>query len=760
MTIYRPDGDRYKSAANTPADFARGIHGSRSPAILRETDVPLPSRSPPRPAQRIHRVESPGGVREDPYYWLRDDTRTDPDVLAHLRAENDHAAALLAPVQPLIETLYAEIVGRLKQDDSSVPARYRGYWYWSHFETGQQYPVYLRRRDGAPESDAVVLLDGNAMALGHAFFQLANYEVSPDNRLLAFAVDTVGRRQFQLRIKDLATGELLPDIIENAEADLAWADDNCTLLYVEKDPVTLLGRRVRCHVLGSTAPDALVYEEPDESFGIALERSKSERYLFIGSESTTSSEWRYAQASDPALAFTVFAPRAEDHEYQLDHLDDRFLIRSNWRAQNFRIASAPVTDRQAQQQPDRWSDVVAHDPQIFVQDFELFRDFLAVSERSGGLSKIRVQRWGQTAELLLADDPAYTMHLGSNPEIDATRLRYVYTSLTTPATTYEIDIRSGERTLLKREPVLGDFDPARYASEFLWAPARDGELVPVSVVYRRDTPRDGSAPLFLYAYGSYGLSMDPAFSSARLSLLDRGFIYAIAHIRGGQELGRRWYDAGRLLEKWNTFNDFIDVTDFLIAQRYATAGNIYASGGSAGGLLMGTVINTAPEKYGGIVANVPFVDIVTTMLDESIPLTTLEYDEWGDPNEPEFYRYMLSYSPYDNVRAQAYPPLLVTTGLWDSQVQYYEPAKWVARLRDLKTDTNPVLLHTNLEAGHGGQSGRFERLREVAREYGFVIALTRGGLGARGVGLGQEPDSLVPTRDPRPEPRSLSSGAP
>ncbi|HEY6641681.1 S9 family peptidase [Povalibacter sp.] len=711
---------------------------------------------PPRPAQRPYRVESPNGSRTDPYYWLRDDTRTSPDVLAHLRAENDYTAAMLAPVQPLIDGLYTEIVGRLKQDDSSVPVRYRGHWYWTHYETGGQYPIYLRRRDGDDPAAAVVLLDCNAMAQGHAFFQLANYEVSPDDRLLAFAVDTVGRRQFQLRIKDLATGELLPDIIENAEADLAWADDNRTLLYVEKDPVTLLGRRVRSHVLGSTAPDALIYEELDESFGIALERSKSDDYLFIGSESTTSSEWRYARANDPTFDFTVFAPRADDHEYQIDHLDDRFLVRTNSQAQNFRIVAVPVADRQAQGQPDRWVDVIAHDPQILVQDFELFRDFLAVSERSGGLSKIRVQRWGQSAELLLADDPAYTMHLGANPEIDATRLRYVYTSLTTPASTYDIDIHSGERTLLKREPVLGDFDSSNYASEFLWAPARDGERIPVSVVYRKDTPRDGSAPLFLYAYGSYGLSMDPAFSSARLSLLDRGFIYAIAHVRGGQELGRRWYDDGRLLHKWNTFNDFLDATDFLIAQRYASAGRIYASGGSAGGLLMGTAINMAPEKYGGVVANVPFVDIVTTMLDESIPLTTLEYDEWGNPNEADFYRYMLSYSPYDNVSAQAYPPMLVTTGLWDSQVQYYEPAKWVARLRDLKTDTNPILLHTNLDAGHGGQSGRFERLREVAREYGFVIALAKSGLAAGAWGPVPEAESHAPA--PSPQPPAGSSG--
>jgi len=671
-----------------------------------------------------------------------------------LKAENDYAEAVLAPVQPLVDELFAEMMARLKQDDSSVPVRYRGYWYWTRFETGREYPVYLRRAD-APDAPATVLLDCNALAAGHAFFQLANYEVSPDNRLLAFAVDTVGRRQYQLRIKDLVTGELLPDVIENAEADLAWADDNRTLLYVEKDPVTLLGRRVRRHALGSATADPLVYEEQDESFGLALERSKSDRYLFIGSESTTSSEWRYARADDPSFEFRLLAARAPDHEYQLDHLGERFLIRTNWQAQNFRIASVAIAEPQLHAQPDRWDSVLAHDPQILVQDFDVFHDFLAVSERSGGLCKIRVQPWGGSARLLDADDPTYTMQLGANPEIDSTQLRYVYTSLTTPSSTYAIDIRSGERTLLKREPVLGDFDPARYSSEFLWVPARDGERIPVSVVYRKDTPRDGSAPTFLYAYGSYGLSMDPAFSSARLSLLDRGFIYAIAHVRGGQELGRRWYDAGRLLNKWNTFRDFIDVADFLIDARYAARGRIYSSGGSAGGLLVAAVLNTAPEKFGGAVANVPFVDIVTTMLDESIPLTTLEYDEWGNPNESDFYRYMLSYSPYDNVRAQAYPPLLVTTGLWDSQVQYYEPAKWVARLRELKTDTNAVLLHTNLDAGHGGQSGRFERLHEVAREYGFVIALARGTLGTEMQTAGQ---TRASDPGPDPEPRVLLPG--
>jgi len=689
------------------------------------TSVP----TPPQPTKRPYRVESPNGSREDSYYWLRDDTRSDPQVLAHLRAENEYTAAVLAPSQPLIDQLYREILGRLKQDDASVPVRYRGYWYWMRYDTGREYPVYLRRADRLGSVDAV-LLDCNALAQDHAFFQLGNYEVSPDNRLLAYTVDTVGRRQYQLRIKDLESGELLADVIDNVEPDVVWADDNRTLLYIEKDPVTLLGRRVRRHRLGAAAvDDTAIYEEPDESFGLVLERSKSEQYLFIGSESTTSSEWRYARADDPALEFQVFTARRADHEYQIEHLEQRFLIRTNWEAENFRVMEVPVAAAadagsvEKYGQRDRWLDVVQHDSEVFIHDFEVFRDFLAVSERSGGLRKIRVQRWGGAAQHLIADDPAYTMYLGANPELDSSQLRYSYTSLTTPTSTYEYDIRTGERTLLKREPVLGDFDPADYASEFLWAPARDGERIPISVVYRKDTPRDGSAPLYLYGYGAYGHCIDPMFSSSRLSLLDRGFIYAVAHVRGGQEMGRRWYDAGRLLNKPNTFSDFIDATDFLIAQRYASRGRVYASGGSAGGLLIGAVLNDAAERYGGAIASVPFVDVVTTMLDESIPLTTLEYDEWGDPSQPAFYRQMLAYSPYDNVRAQPYPPLLVTTGLWDSQVQYYEPAKWVARLREVKTDSHPVLLHVNMEAGHGGKSGRFEHLREIAREYGFVIVL-------------------------------------
>ena len=679
---------------------------------------------PPAPPARPQRVASPyGSQRLDPYYWLRDDERKNPEVIGLLAAETRHCDAVLEPVKPLMDELYQEIVGRLKQDDSSVPVRHRGYWYVVRYETGRQYPVVVRWPDGRPAEEQL-LLDCNVLALGHPFFQLGGYEVSQDNRLIAYTEDTVGRRQFRLRVKEIAGGALLPDAVENLEPDVAWADDNRTVLYVEKDPVTLLGRRVRAHMLGGS-DERLIYEEPDERFSLAVMRSKSDEYLYIGSESTTSSEWRYARADDPCLQFHLFSAREPDHEYQIEHLGEHFYMRTNRDALNFRIVKTPLG---AAGERSRWVDVAPHDADVFIQSFDLFDTFLAVSERSGGLAKIRVQRWGEAPFHLIADDPAYTMRLGANPEIESKKLRFVYSSLTTPGTTYEQTIATGERVLLKREPVLGDFDPAYYRSEFVWAPARDGERIPVSIVYRKDLVLDGRAPLYQYAYGSYGLSTDPTFSSSRLSLLDRGFVYAIAHVRGGQELGRRWYDAGRLKQKWNTFYDFIDVTDFLVAEGYCARDKVFPAGGSAGGLLMGVIMNVAPEKYAGVVAHVPFVDVVTTMLDDTIPLTTLEYEEWGNPRERDYYEYMLSYSPYDNVRRQAYPPLLATTRLWDSQVQYYEPAKWVARLRPLNTSSSPILLHVNLEAGHGGKSGRFERLFEVAREYGFVLGLAQGRL--------------------------------
>jgi len=695
--------------------------------------------SPPIAKICAHDVAGPGHLRQDPYYWLRDDTRSDAHVLAYLQAETAHAQAMLAPCRPLMDQLYQEMVGRLKQDDQSVPFRHRGYWYSKRFVTGAEYPLIMRRPD-VPSALESVLLDCNQLAAGYAFFQLGSYDASPDGRLLAYTEDIVGRRQFRLHIRDIGSGELLPDVLDNVEPGSAWMDDNRTLLYVEKDPITLLGRRVRAHVLGTPqSEDRLVYEEPDESFDLSVERSKSEAYVLIASASTTSSEWRCTGTADTSLSFDVIVPRSANHEYEVEHLEQRFVIRTNLDAQNFRIVEVPVDEAG---DVSRWRDVVAHDAEVFIHDYDVFRDFLAVSERSSGLRRLRVQPWAGTPTYLAADDPAYAMWLGANLELDTTKLRYVYSSLTTPTTTYEQDMVTGTRTLLKRETVLGDFDPDHYASEFVWAPARDGQRIPISIVYRKDTPLDGSAPLYVYGYGAYGLSMDPAFSSSRLSLLDRGFVYAIAHVRGGQEMGRRWYEAGRLQHKWNTFNDFIDATDYLVGRRYGARDKVFAAGGSAGGLLMGVIANVAADRYAGLVAHVPFVDIVTTMLDESIPLTTLEYEEWGNPNERSAYEYMLSYSPYDNVRTQEYPPMLVTTGLWDSQVQYFEPAKWVAKLRTQTTGEQPLLLHVDLSTGHGGKSGRFGHMEEVAREYAFLVSLANDPNVFSGAGAGRHRDVL------------------
>jgi oligopeptidase B len=678
------------------------------------------TRPPPRAAIRPHPVVSPFGTRVDPYYWLRDDARADPQVLAYLGAENDYRDECLAQLKPLEERLYAEIIGRIKQDDATVPARRNGYWYYSRYETGREYPIHARRKD-APDAPEEILLDDNAAAAGYEFYQSAGLEVSHDNRLLAWAEDTVGRRQFVVSIRNLQTGERYADRLGNVESDLAWANDGRTLLYVEKHPETLLGYRVRKHVLGTpVASDPIVYEQDDESFYTGLYKSKSEHFIYIVAQSTVASEYRYARADDPALEFRVALPRERDHEYQLQDIGSRFVIRSNWQAPNFQVFEAAFEDIGDR---SRWKSLLPHRADAFVARIEAFRDYLVIAERSSALRKIRVRRWDGTREFLIdAAESAYTMALGTNDETDTDVLRYVYTSLTTPATTYDFDMTSGERTLLKREPVLGDFDGANYSTELRWATARDGARVPVSLLYRRDTARDGSAPLYQYAYGAYGLSQDPAFRSSVLSLVDRGFVYAIAHVRGGQEVGRTWYDAGRLLAKRNSFDDYIDVTRFLVAERYAHPRRVFGMGGSAGGLLIAAVANLAPEQYCALVAHVPFVDIVTTMLDPSIPLTTNEYDEWGNPAaDRTIYDYMLSYSPYDNVAARAYPAMLITTGLWDSQVQYWEPAKWVARLRTLKTDSNALLFRTNLEAGHGGQSGRFQRYREIAEEYAFVL---------------------------------------
>jgi oligopeptidase B len=680
---------------------------------------------PPVAAMRPHAVTSPMGVRTDPYYWLRDDERTHPEVLAYLQAENAYRERCMAPNKPFENALYEEIVARLKQDDATVPYRKLGYWYNTRFEPGKEHPIFARRR-GATDAPEEILLDANALAVGHDYYKIGALEVSPDSAWLAYCEDTVGRRRYTLRFKNLRTGETLSTAIPDVEPDLAWANDNRTVLYVEKDPETLLGLYVKKHVLGDEPRyDALVFEQTDKSFYTGVSKSKSERFIFIHMESTVSSEWRYAHADDPALTFRTVLPHEPDHEYQLEHVGDTFIIRTNWQARNFRMMQAPIG-----QEADRaeWRVVVAHRDDTFIEDFDVFAGFLVLSVRSGGLARISVTPWLAASSMqpgeeffIASDEAAYATSISVNPELDTDLVRYAYSSLTTPTTVYDYNVRTGEKILLKRDPVLGSFDPAHYRTEFLFAPARDGARIPVSLVYREGVMRDGSAPLLQYAYGAYGLSTDPSFSSARLSLLDRGFIYAIAHVRGGQEMGRAWYDLGRTLHKKNSFNDFIDVTRHLVAKRYAAKDRVFAMGGSAGGLAVAAVANLSPGDYHGIVAQVPFVDVVTTMLDDSIPLTTNEYDEWGDPREREDYHYMLSYSPYDNVRPQPYPAMFVTTGLWDSQVQYYEPVKWVAKLRALKTDRNPLLLRVDMDAGHGGKSGRFQRYREIAMEYAFLL---------------------------------------
>ena len=674
---------------------------------------------PPTVAKKPHEVTAPfGATRSDPYYWLRDDTRKNEEMLAYLKAENAYADALLAPTKPLADKIYDEIVGRIKQDDASVPYRLRGHWYYTRFETGKDYPISARR-EGSMEAPEQVIFDQNAMAEGHNFFQIGNSVVSQDNRLVAWAQDTVGRRQYVLKVKDADSGEVFADEVPNIEPNLVWGDDNRTVYYIEKDPVTLLSKRVKAHVLGTPASaDTLVYEEKDDTYYMRILRTRSDKFLCIYLDSTVSTEMRCTPAAAPG-EFAVIAPRQRDFEYQADHLGDRWVVRTNWDAPNFRLMTLadgePLGDR------GRWKELVPHSKDVFIEDTELFDGFIAIAERSGGLKRLRTLGNDGKSDFVASDEPAYTMSLNVNAEPDTDLLRYSYTSLTTPNTIYEVDTRSGERQLLKREPVLGGYNPDDYVTERLWATARDGVKVPVSVVYRKGFKRDGTAAMLQYAYGSYGISSDPAFSVANISLLDRGMVYAIAHIRGGQEMGRAWYDDGHLLNKKNSFTDFIDVTRFLVQEKYAAKDRVAARGGSAGGLLMGGIANMAPQDYRVIIAQVPFVDVVTTMLDESIPLTTNEFDEWGNPKDKQYYEYMLSYSPYDNVEAKDYPAMFVGTGLWDSQVQYYEPTKWVARLREMKTDDNALVYRVNMEAGHGGKSGRFQRFHEVAEYSAFML---------------------------------------
>jgi oligopeptidase B len=681
--------------------------------------------TPPLAAVKPYLVPSPNGAREDDYYWLRDDTRSSPEVLDYLRAENRWYARYADRYSALRDKLFAEIKGRIKQDDSSVPYRSHGYFYYTRFDEGKEYAIYARK-PGSLDAAEEVMLDVNALAAGHDFYVAALADVSPSQQLLAYAEDAIGRRQWVIRIKDLATGQLYPDTIKGTSGDAVWADDERTLFYVENDAETLRSFRIRKHRLGTDpALDPIVYEEKDSSFYASIGKSGSEKYLVIHVHSTVSDEQRMLPANSPDGEFRVFAPRRRDFHYVADHIQDRWVIRTDWNAPNYRLMQT-AGDRFGDRR--NWHDLVAHDASVFINGFELFNDYLVIDERSEGLRRLRIQPWvgGKPkgpAIYVKADEPAYAAEPGANPEQDSEVLRYTYSSLTTPLTTYDLNMRTGERKLMKQQPVLGGFDPTNYVTERVWIAARDGIRVPVSLVYRKGFARNGSAPMLQYGYGSYGSSVDPVFVSSVVSLLDRGFVYAIAHVRGGEEMGRVWYENGKKLHKRNTFTDFIDVTKALVKLGYAAPDKVFANGRSAGGLLMGAVANLGPENYRGILADVPFVDVVTTMLDEGIPLTTFEFDEWGDPKQKKFYQYMLSYSPYDNVEAKAYPAMMVTTGLHDSQVQYFEPAKWVAKLRAKKTDTHPLVFKVNMEAGHGGRSGRFTRLQEVAEEYAFMADL-------------------------------------
>ncbi|MBD3221660.1 prolyl oligopeptidase family serine peptidase [bacterium] len=682
--------------------------------VARADEVPEPPMAPKVPETLV----AHGHERVDEYYWLRE--RENPDVIAYLAAENAYAEAMLAPTAALQETLFDEIVGRIEQDDASVPVLDRGYWYYTRYVEGGEYPLHCRRpetMDGPEE----IMFDGNAMAAGHGFFSLRGVEVSSDGRTAAYAIDTVGRRQYTIRFRDLETGEDHAEAIANVSPGGVWAEDGRTFFYLRKDPQTLRSHQVWRHTL-DTDPDrdVLVYEEADETFNLSIGKTKSREFLMIHASQTVSDEVRVLPADAPDGEWRVLQPRERNLEYSVDHMPGRWVVRTNHEAENFRLVTCP--DEAGAK--ETWRPLVPHRDDVFLAGFQLFGDHLVLAERRDGLTRLRVRPWsGAPDHEVTFDDPTYSVRMMRVPELDTPVLRYRYSSLTTPTTVYDHDMETRERRLMKRQDVVGEFDPAWYRAEYVHATAPDGTPVPISLVYRKDRFARGSNPCLLYGYGSYGASMDASFRSWRLSLLDRGFVFAIAHVRGGQEMGRRWYEDGKLLNKKNTFTDFIACGRHLTETGHADPERLYAMGGSAGGLLMGAVMNMAPDLWHGVVAQVPFVDVVTTMLDTSIPLTTFEWDEWGDPRQKTYYEYMLSYSPYDQVARQDYPHVLVMTGLHDSQVQYWEPAKWVARLRDRKTDDDMVLLVTNMEAGHGGASGRFRAHRETAIECAFLLSL-------------------------------------
>ena len=667
-------------------------------------------------------LEKHGDKRTDNYYWLND--RENPEVIDYLNNENDYYNKMTASTKDFQKDLFTEMKSRIKEDDQSAPYFYSGYFYITRVEKDKDYPIYARKKETL-SAEEEILFDCNELAKGKSFFQLNNLAISPDNKFAAFSVDFVGRRIYTIQIKNLITGEILADKIENAEGSTVWANDNKTLFYTTQDKITLRSDKIFKHILGTDSKkDELIYEEKDETFNVDISKTKSRKYLIIESGSTLTTEYQILLADNPNDKFKVFQKRNRGLEYSIEHFDDSFYVLTNLdKATNFKLMKTPENATSK----ENWKDLIPHREDVLLEDIDIFKNYLVIKERNNGLTKIRIKPWvGENDYYLPFDSETYTAYTTSNVDFDTDILRYGYQSLTTPSSVVDFDMNTKTKSVLKEQEVLGgNFDKNNYNEERIWAAATDGTKVPISIVYKKGMIKNGTNPLLQYAYGSYGYSMEDTFSTSRLSLLDRGFIFAIAHIRGGEELGRTWYEDGKLMKKKNTFTDFIDCSKFLIEQKFTSPQHLYAEGGSAGGLLMGAIVNMAPQLYHGIVAQVPFVDVITTMLDDSIPLTTGEYDEWGNPNEMKAYQYMKSYSPYDNVVAQEYPNMYVSTGLHDSQVQYWEPAKWVAKLRASKTDDNVLYLNTNMDAGHGGASGRFEALKEVAKEFSFLLELEK-----------------------------------
>lgn len=677
------------------------------------------SINPPLAKKIPHELEIHGDVRVDNYFWMKD--REHPEVIDHLKAENAYCEVQMEHTKEFQKDLFEEMKARIKEDDSSVPYKYNGYWYITKFEKGKDYPIYTRKKESLDNPEEL-LFDCNKMAEGQSYFKLVGISISPDNKLVSYGVDTTGRRQYTIQVKDLSTHTVHKDNIENTTGSSTWANDNKTLFYTKKDQVTLRAYQIFRHKLGSKQEDTLIFQEGDETFGTAIYKSKSRKYIIIACYSTLTNEYHILNADHPDKKFEVFQPRIRGLEYSISHYKGYFYILTNKdKATNFKLMKCTEHNRAL----ENWQEVIPHREDVLLENIDIFKNYLVVSERNNGLNKIRIKRWDDTEDYYLPfDNETYTAYTTTNVEFDTENLRYAYNALTTPASVLEFNMKTKTKTVLKEQEVLGgDFSKENYTSERIWATADDGTKIPMSIVYKKGIKKDGNNPLLQYAYGSYGSTVDPYFSSIRLSLLDRGFIYVITHVRGGEYLGRQWYEDGKLLKKKNTFSDFIACSIHLIKERYTSSKHLYAMGGSAGGLLVGAVINMVPELYNGIIAAVPFVDVVTTMLDDSIPLTTGEYDEWGNPNDKLYYEYMKSYSPYDNIEAREYPNILVTAGLHDSQVQYWEPAKWVAKLRDLKTDNNKLYLKTNMDAGHGGASGRFESIKEDAEEFAFLLDL-------------------------------------